>query len=160
MKQVLAMVKPYPDVKGHGATKVHLDYLRLVYVVAEMRRQGENVQGYYIVIGDGIPKQMTKWEYAYRGKQCVELMSTLPASRIGHAVGNEKSADLSGMVTAAILDKTSRLSNSSVRRKIEDLIMGATILALEPGVQRIKDESRFPFGFRWDYYGVVELPRE
>ncbi len=160
MKHILAMVKPYPDVKGHQASKVELDYLRLVHVVGEMRKQGENAQGYFIVIGDGIPKQMTRWEYYYRGKQCVELMSTLPTSPIGHSVGNEKSADLPGMVTAAILDRTSRLSNSSVRRKIEDLIMDATILALEPGIQRIRDESRFPFGLRWDYYGVVELRPE
>ncbi|GEM_PF-2160396 len=156
MKHILAMVKPYPDTRGHQSPRVELDYLRLVYAVGEMRRRGENAQGYFIVIGDQIPRQMTRWEQDYGGKRYVELMSTLPTSYIRHSVLNERATDLSGMVTAAILD-TTRLSNSGILRNIEDYIMEETILALEPHVQRIKDRGRFPLDIRWDYYGVVEF---
>jgi hypothetical protein len=156
LKHILGMVKPYPDVKGRQALQFELDYLRLVYAVGEMKKQGENAQGYFIVIGDGIPNRMAKWEHDYRGKRCVELISTLPTSYLGHTIEKEKSTDLSGMVTAAILGKTARLSDSTVRRNIEDYVIGSTILALEPRVQQIKDESRFPMGIRWDYYGVAD----
>ncbi|MBI2849703.1 MAG: hypothetical protein HYX80_01510 [Chloroflexi bacterium] len=156
MKHLLAMVKPFPDCKGHKASMIELDYLRLIYAVGEMRRQCEDAQGYFVVIADEIPRRMSKWEHAYQGNRCVEMISTSPASYVRHPAGNEKTANLSGMVTAAILDKSGRQSYSSIRRSIEDCILAETILALEPNVQRIRDESRFPLGIRWDYYGVVE----
>jgi hypothetical protein len=155
VKHILAIVKPYPDVKGHQAPKVELDYLRIVHTVSEMRKQGEKAQGYFIVIGDQIPKQMTRWEQGYRGNQYVEMISTLPTSCIRHTARNEDSADLAGLVTAAILDKTGSPPSPDVLRNIQDYILDETILALEPRVQRIKDESRFPMGIQWDYYGVV-----
>lgn len=155
MKHVLAVVRPYPDVIGRRARKLELDYLRLVYFVGEMRKQGENAQGYFIVIGDQMPKQMNKWEQDYRGKQCVQLVSTLPTSYVHHSVLNDKTTDLTRMVTAAILNKTAELSNSELLRDMEDYITRETILSLEPGVQQIEDKSRFPMGIRLDYYGVV-----
>ena len=159
MKHILAMVKPYPDLRGLKASKVELDYLRVVYAVGEMRRQGELAQGYFVVIGESIPKNMTVWEQNYRGNSYVELMSTLPATHVRHGLQNDKTADLSGMVLAALLDDTSHVSNSAALRDMEDYILDETIRELEPGVMRIKDEARFPLGIRWDYYGLVDLSR-
>ena len=155
MKHVLVVVKPYPDVNGRRAARVELDYLRLVYTIGEMRKQGQNAHGYFIVIGDQIPRQMNKWEEDYKGKQCVELISTLPTSHISTSLRRERIHDLSGMVTAAILGKTAATSSPKIIRDMADFITTETILDLEPGVRRIKDKNKFPFGIPLDYYGVV-----
>jgi len=155
LKHVLAMVEPYSDFKGRKALKVELEYLRLVYTVSEMRKQGENAQGYFVVIADNVPNQVSKWERDYGGKPCVETITTSPDSYFKYSIESGKTSEISGTAAAAITDKAACRSNSTIRWSIEDFILSKTILALEPCVQRIKDESIFPLGIRWDYYGML-----
>ncbi|OGO24393.1 MAG: hypothetical protein A2Z28_01305 [Chloroflexi bacterium RBG_16_51_9] len=153
MKHVLAMA--YHNIRGHRTEKTELDYLRLVYAITKMRKEGEDAQGYFIAIAEGIPNQLSKWENDYRANQSVKLISALPSNYFNNSAGRRKMSDLSGIVATAILDTNPHRSNSAIRQSIQDGILDETMIALEPHIQQIKDESRFPLGIRWDYYGVV-----
>jgi len=153
LKHVLATA--YLNTRGHKTQKAELDYLRLVYAITNIRKEGGDAQGYFIVIAEEIPHQLSKWEHDYRAKQSVKLISALPSNYYNNSVGKRKMTDLSGIVATAILDKNPHRSNSAIRQSIQDGILDEMIIALEPHIQQIKDESRFPLGVRWDYYGVV-----
>ena len=158
MKHILAKVKPYPNLRGPRSRELELDYLRLIYTVSEMRRRGDAAKGYFIIIGDSIPKRMTRWEENYKGKELADLISTLPTGYNVSPVRIEKTVELSGMVTTALLEDNKPETSLAAIRHMEDYILTGTIQELEPGVQRIIDEVRFPLGIFWDFYGVIVEP--
>ena len=50
MKHVLRMVKSQLDLRGAKSQKLELAYLRLVYAVKEIKKQGDNALGYLVVL--------------------------------------------------------------------------------------------------------------
>lgn len=70
-------------------------------------------------------------------------------------MSTEKTENLSGIVRAAVLDTSVGPLAVSLHRSMTESVLAETILGLEPDIQQVKDENRFPFSIRWDYYGVV-----
>ena len=155
MKHILGMSKLYIDFKGAKGPKLELDYLRLVYAVKEMRKQGENAQGYLVVMTDEMVSRVSQWEYKYQGKGHVEVISASLADRIRHKLENEKAANLAGMIEGLIGDKAAGRSNAYIGREIGEGALTEIIQRLEPNIQRVWDENKFPLGIRWDFYGVA-----
>ena len=155
MKHILGMAKSHLDFKGAKAPKLELDYLRLVYAVKEMRKQGENAHGYFVVMTDEMVSRVYQWENKYQGKGHVEVKSASLAERIRHKLENEKAANLAGMIESLIGGRTAGRSNANIGREIGEDALGEIIHSLEPDVQRVRDENRFPLGIRWDFYGVA-----
>lgn len=156
MKHILGMAKSHLDLRGAKAQKLELDYLRLVYAVKEIRRKGDSAQGYLIVVTEEILNRVRQWEYKYQGNGCVELFSATLPGHERRTLESEKASNLAGMVAGAIGEKTGGRSNADKGRSIGENALVEIILRLEPSVQRLKDENRFPLGIRWDFYGLVE----
>ena len=155
MKHILGMAKSHLDLRGAKGPKLELDYLRLVYAVREMRKQGHSAQGYLVVMTDEILNRVRQWEYKYRGKECVEVLSVPLPSRARRTLENEKARNLAGMVAGSTGGKAGVRSNADTGRNTGETALTEIILRLEPSVQRVRDENRFPLGIRWDFYGVV-----
>ena len=155
MKHILGMAKSHLDLKGAKAPKLELDYLRLIYAVREMRKQGDSAQGYLVVMTEEILNRVRQWEYKYQGKECVEVLSVSLPSRVRRTLENEKPRNLAGMVAGSTGGKAGGRSNADTGRNTGEAALTEIILRLEPSVQRVRDENRFPLGIRWDFYGVV-----
>ena len=65
MKHVLGMAKSALDLRGAKGPKLELDYLRLLYAVKELRKRGDNAQGYLIVLTEPIHERTRQWENKY-----------------------------------------------------------------------------------------------
>ena len=155
LKHILGMVKSNLDFKGAKGPRLELDYLRLVYAVKEMRKQGDNAQGYLVVMTDEMLNRVSQWEDKYRGRGHVEVISASLAGRIRYKLEHEKATNVAGMIEGLMGDKAASHSNANIGREIGEDALNETILRLEPNVQRVRDENRFPLGIRWDFYGVV-----
>jgi len=156
MKHILGMAKSHLDLRGAKAPKLELDYLRLIYAVKEIREKGGNAQGYLVVMTEEIFNRVKQWEYKYQGKECVELLvATLP-NHVRRILENEKTRNLDGMIAGATGEKVGDRSNADKGRNIGETTLMEIILRLEPNVQQLKDENRFPLGIRWDFYGLVQ----
>ncbi len=155
LKHILGMAKSHLDLRGAKGPKLELDYLRLVYAIREMRKQGHSAQGYLVVMTDEILNRVRQWEYKYQGKECVEVLSVSLPGQVRSTLENEKTRNLAGMVAGAIGGKAGGRSNADTGRNIGESTLTEIILRLEPSVQRVRDENRFPLGIRWDFYGVV-----
>lgn len=155
MKHILGMAKSHLDLRGSKGPKLELDYLRLVYAIREMRKEGHSAQGYLVVMTDEILNRVRQWECKYRGKECVEVMSVSLPRRVRRTLENEKARNLAGMVAGATGGKADGRSNANTGRNTGEAALTEIILRLEPSVQRMRDENRFPLGIRWDFYGIV-----
>lgn len=155
MKHILGIAKSHLDLKGAKAPKLELDYLRLIYAVKEIRKQGDSAQGYLVVMTDGILTRVRQWEYKYQGNACVKVLSVSLPSRVRCTLESEKTRNLAGMVAGATGGKASGRSSADTGRNIGEAALIEVILGLEPSVRRVRDENRFPLGIRWDFYGVV-----
>ena len=150
------MLKPQLDFKVSRVLKVELAYLQLIYAIIQIRKQGENAQGYFFVTNGEMLNRLSQFEHDYRGKEYAEVLRVSLDSFLRRTVRAEKTGILSGIVRAAILDTNDAPSTSSSYRSMREFILAETIVGLEPDVRHLKDESRFPFRVGWDYYGVVE----
>ena len=155
MKHILGTSKSNLDFKGAKGPKTELDYLRLVYAVKEIKKQGDDAQGYLVVMTDEMLNRVSQWEHKYRGKGHVEVKSASLPERIRHKLENEKAANIAGMIEVLIGGRPARRVNANIGREIGEDTLIEIILRLEPDVHQVRDENRFPLGIRWDFYGVV-----
>ena len=156
MKHIIGMAISHLDLKGAKGPKLELDYLRLVYAVKEMKKQGDDAQGYLVVMTEQMLNHIRQWEYKYRGRGYVEVISASLNGYMNHTINDDKSITLARTVVSTIWDKPARHSIADVSRDIGEGILMEIILGLEPNLQRLRDENRFPLGVRWDFYGVVQ----
>jgi hypothetical protein len=154
LKHIFGMSKLYLDFKGAKGPKLELDYLRLLYAVKEMKKQGESAHGYFVVMTDDMVNHANQWEFKYGGVGNVEVISASLAERIRNKLQNTNSLKI-----AAILPENSRINGShrapNFGRDIGEGALAEIVTSLEPAVQRVRDENRFPLGIRWDFYGII-----
>lgn len=156
MKHVLGMAKSSLNLKGARSPKLELDYLRLVYAVKEIRKQGDTAQGYLVVLTPQIVDRVKQWENKYQGNNCVEVIDASPPGGVKNRLIQEKASNLAGMVAAVTGGKAGRRSNADIGRETGENALKRTILLLEPNIKQVKDENAFPFGIHWDFYGLVD----
>ena len=82
MKHILGTSTSNLDFKGAKGPKTELDYLRLVYAVKEIKKQGDDAQGYLVVMTDEMLNRVSQWEHKYRGKGHVKVKSASLPERI------------------------------------------------------------------------------
>lgn len=156
MRHVLGMAKSSTDLKGAKAPKLELDYLRLAYVVKDLREKGQDAVGYLLVMNARIARRANGWAEKYESFDYVQVLVAADlseddlASKTAESVANARSqaavalgADYAGGSTAEI---GMRLGEDSLGRMIEHR---------EAGVRRCSDSSRFPMEIAWDYYGTL-----
>jgi hypothetical protein len=155
MRHVLGMARPHLDFRGAGISKAELDYLRLTYAVSQIRRTGGDAQGYFVVTSRDQHERLSRLEKDYHGQEYVEVIGASLSAYLGRTSPAETEI-ISGMVKAAVLEEGERRSAARVNRHLREAFLADTIQAREPGVRQSKDEARFPFRVRWDYYGIVD----
>ena len=153
MKHVLGMARPWADLEGARETKLELDYLRLVYAIKELRKAGDAAQGYLIVLSPDILNRVKQWELKYQAAECVQVVygalsvSDMSKLRPGSAsTTDELLAGLTGYGAG-------KSSNDIFGQAIGENALRKEILKQEPGVRETINESEFPFGIHWDFYG-------
>ena len=156
MKHVLGMAKSFLDLKGAKSQKLELDYLRLVYAVKDLRKGGEDAQGYLVVFTSQILERVKQWESKYQGKGCVEIIDVSLRRCVKSRLKQEKESNLAGMAAAVTGGEAGGRSNANFGRDTGESNLRKILLGLEPRVKEVKDENRFPCCIRWDFYGVVD----
>ena len=148
------MVQPELDSPGARVRKAELDYLRLIYAVSQIRKQGGNAQGYFVVTDSGMLRRLNQMERAYRGREYATILEVSLNGYLKRAGQAGKTEILSGMVKDAVTEKEDG-GAPGIRRRMREFILAETMLDLEPSVQQVKEEDKFPFGIRWHYYGMA-----
>jgi hypothetical protein len=150
------MSKLYLDFKGSKGPKLELDYLRLVYAVKEMKKQGEAAHGYFVVMTDDMVNHANQWEFKYGGIGNVEVLSASLADRIRNKLQqNGNLLKVPAIIAGIDSNKVTSRRTSNLGRAIGEGALAEIVTNLEPAVQRVRDENRFPLGIRWDFYGVI-----
>ena len=153
MKLIFGMAKSQLDLKGAKGPKLELDYLRLAYVVKQIESVGGSAQGYLVILAPNVLDRVRQWEAKYQARGCVNVVYVpLPNNDINE-LKREKANNIAGMVAGTTGSKVGGLSTANFGRDIGEMALERKILELEPGVRRITDSKKFPFGIKWDFYG-------
>ncbi len=155
MKHVLGMAKSFLDLKGAKSQKLELDYLRLVYAVKDLRKGGDDAQGYLVVLAPRISERVKQWENKYRGRGFVEIIDVSLTNSDKYQLKQEKVNNLAGMAAGVTGGVAGERSSASFGRDAGENNLRKMIFRLEPRVKEVKDENKFPCCVRWDFYGVV-----
>src|SRR3972149_6552068 len=156
LKHILGMLKPQLDFQGAQARELELEYLRLIYAVSQIRKQGENAQGYFVITRRGMLNRLKQLEQKYQGNEYAELLMISSSVYLGPTAQPDKTEILSGIVRAAVLERVDGRPAATIHRNMREFILTETILGQERDVRQVKDEKRFPFGVRGGDYGVGE----
>jgi hypothetical protein len=156
MKHILGMAKSSLDLNGARRPKLELDYLRLVYAVKEIRKKGDSAQGYLVVLTPQIVDSVKGWQHKYEGDSCVSVIDLSLPGDVWKKLVKEKEDNLKGMVAGSTGGRALGRSNSDTGRETGENGLKSAILRLEPKTKQVKDESAFPFGVHWDFYGVID----
>ena len=153
MRHILGMAKRHLDLNGAKAPKLELDYLRLVYCVKELRRAGDDAQGYLLVMTDAIARRTVSWENKYSAGDTV----TVHVAQLNEQNVNDLQAEIQnnidGMVAGTIGEDVAGRSDASVGGQLGENQLRDVIAQHEPHAVQCENEREFPFQIRWDYYG-------
>jgi hypothetical protein len=152
MKHVLGMVKRNLDLKGAKAPKLELDFLRLAYVVKELRQSGKEAKGYLLVMTPEIAQRVEGWRIKYKANDSVLTESALLTPTQRASIEQEVERNTEGMIAGTLGNDTAGRSDASAGGGLGEVLLEEFIERHEAGVSR--KSSDFPFSIRWDYYGV------
>jgi hypothetical protein len=154
MKHIFGMAKRCLDLNGAKAQKLELDYLRLVYAVRELRRLGNDAQGYLLVMTPGIKQRVAAWQRKYQGEDAVVVETAKLNEQQLKLLESEVKANIEGMVAGTLGQNVAGRSNANVGGQIGEEQLKLLIEMYEPGVVRSSNAQEFPFQIKWDYYGI------
>jgi len=156
MRYILGMAKSFEDLKGGRSSTLELDYLRLVYAVKKLRKRGNSAQGYLVVLNTKISDRVERWKDKYQGGKCVEVIDISLPTPVKNKLKKEKASNRAGMIAVVTGGEAGGRSSANFGREVVEKALKRRILTLEPNVEQVKDERKFPCGIRWDFYGVVD----
>jgi len=153
VKHVLGMAKSHFDLKGAKGPKLELDFLRLVYTVKELRARGHGAIGYLLVMEKVIATRIDYWIKKYQAGDTVVIEVAELSSDEQEVLQAEKKSNVAGMIAGSLGRTVGKRSNAELGKQVGEGALRSLVMSREPGVKEIKDESTFPFGIRWDFYG-------
>ena len=156
IQRVLGMVKSNLDIRGAKGPKLELDCLRLVYSVRCLRQSGDSAIGYLVVMTPKIAKTVNGWISRYDARDSVKVIVASLSAEQMLKLAAEKEENRQGMVAGTIGKPADGRSDASYGQSLGEEILRESIRQLEPGLKEVTNKALFPFGIRWDYYGVSE----
>lgn len=153
VKHILGMSKSHLDLKGAKGPKLELDFLRLVYVVKELRARGDHAKGYLLVMEKDIATRAKSWIEKYQAGDTVAIGIAELSPDDREALETEKKSNITGMIAGSLGSIVGNQSNAVLGKQLGEDALKSLIMSKESEVQEIKDESVFPFDIRWDFYG-------
>lgn len=160
MRHILGMAKRFLDLNGAKGPKLELDYLRLTYVVKELRTPGVEAQGYLLVMTPEICRVTSLWKNKYRAAGTVHVLVASPSDSERLLIEREVASNTAGMLAGSSGSESGVRSSAMVGAAIAERYLAEMIGIREPTVSRITRQREFPFGIRWDYYGVAEAANQ
>lgn len=158
--KILGMAKSSLDLNGAKRQKLELNCLQLIYAVRKIRDDGELAQAYLCVMTESIANTVDGWCLKYEAPDVVTSLvaDTNPLTRA--LLIAEKLRNTQGMIRGSQGKAVGESSNADAGRQLGESELERQITLLYPGISRIADESKFPLGLSWDYFGEAESPRE
>ncbi len=147
------MAKSFLDLKGARASGLELDYLRLLYFVKEIRKEGE-AQGYLLVMDEKICQRVNKWKDKYQSSDEVEVINASLTINERQLLENEKNQNRKGNVAGTKGEEVNGKSDAGVGKMIGETKLNESIIKKEKGVKPSGDKMKF--GIQWDFYGIKE----
>ncbi len=156
MRYILGMAKRALDLNGAKRQKLELDYLRLVYAVKELRRQGKGAQGYLVVLTNEIYNTTSTWNEKYQANDTVKVLVASITEQERRDIENEINLNISGMLAGTAGEDTKGQSSAERGGAIGEHYLNELIKQYEPGVAKGINEKGFPFTISWDYLGKID----
>ena len=156
---ILGMAKSSLDLRGAKATKLELDYLRLLYAVERIQAQGGEAIGYLMVLSEKVAESAKENLVAkYGNNPAVSIIWSKPAKKGLKKLLAEK-ADQAGslLLKKRINQAEKELSVAKLGKELGETALLAQIAILHPGVQPSED---LPLSIQWDYCGIVRTEEE
>ncbi|MBN8461089.1 MAG: hypothetical protein J0M04_24950 [Verrucomicrobia bacterium] len=151
------MAKSSLDLRGAKGPKLELDFLRLAYVVRDIRTAGGNAVGYLAVLDSKVAETASTWIEKYRSGDAVVVLMCHLGMREHELLMSEKSANAIGFLPAPELRKLERkLAIADLGRELGEQALQKAIEEHHPGIMKCTNP---PFGIQWDYYGIVQPNR-
>jgi len=153
---VIGMAKSHLDLRGAKGPKLELDCLRLVYSVTRLQQSGDSAIGYLVVMTSEIGKTVSGWLRKYDARDHVKVIVASLSTQQMLKLAAEKQGNVQGMVDGTIGKSVDGRSDASYGRCVGEETLKECIRHQEPDAQEVTDNALFPFGIRWDYYGISE----
>jgi len=149
-KHVLGMAKSSLDLKGAKGPRLELDFLRLVYTVKHLRTEEVDAKGYLIVMTEKIRDRARSWIGKYEAENTIVIDIAPLSADERKALEAEKKGNADAINPGSPGDAVAVLGKQFGEDALRKLVTDQ-----ESRVQEIKDENKFPFGIRWDFYGQL-----
>ncbi len=151
------MSKRHLDLRGSKAPKLELDFLRLLFVVRELRRSGDQAVGYLAVATSEIKQRSAAWAATYGVTDEVHVVVVELSARERKDLEREARANRDGMIDGAQGKPVRGRSNARTGGGLLETKLAAFIRKRERAGHQVRDQSKFPYGIQWDYYGTIAL---
>jgi hypothetical protein len=145
------MAKSSLDLRGAKSPKLELDFLRLAYVVRDIRAAGGNAIGYLAVLDSIVAETASSWIEMYHSGNSVVVLVRELGMRDHEMLMSGKSDKAPGFLPDPEIYKLERklamsweLGNQALQSAIEER---------HPGIISCPNP---PLGIQWDYYGILQ----
>jgi|SRR6185437_3276793 len=155
MRYVLGMAKRHLDLRGSKAPKLELDFLRLLFAVRELRRNGQDAVGYLLVMTNAIKTRTISWARKYCCRDEVQVLLGNLRSQQRSALEAEVISNRRGMVAGTRGLRVGGRSSARIGARLAERLLATQIKEREPGVREITRREDLPLMIRWDFCGHV-----
>ena len=151
---ILGMAKSSLDLRGAKAPKLELDYLRLVFAVAQIKARGEDAVGYLVVLNQKVADTARKnWVPKYGYNSSVEIVYVKPRKTgLNKLLEEKRNQAASLLLKNRITDAEKALSVAKLGKQYGERELEAHIARSHP---RVTVGTKLQFNINWDYYGTV-----
>jgi hypothetical protein len=147
------MAKSSLDLRGAKGPKLELDFLRLAYVVRDLRTAGGNAVGYLAVLDSKVAATASTWIEKYHSGDAVVVLVCDLGIRDHEMLEREKSSNALGFLPAPEIRNLERkLAIADLGRELGEQALQKAIEERHPGIISC---PKPPFGIQWDYYGIL-----
>lgn len=153
---VIGMTKSSTDLIGAKNPKLELDFLRLVYVVKELRSEGLSAKGCLVVMSSAIAGRVEGWGDKYKAGDAVEVVVASLSTEEMERLYAEKKRNVEGMIDGTQGGEVAGRSDANDGKKIGEEALRKQIQFNEPDIVEMTDKATFPFSIDWDYYGTSD----
>jgi hypothetical protein len=151
---VLGMAKSCLNLKGAKSAKVELDFLRLIYCIEKLRKEGQNAYGYLAVV-KGLEKNVENWIKKYKIDIYPKYFDiiTVELNNVQNENLNTEKENNSKANVRHIDESIDKIFASGIEgeRIFEDKLK-KEIHKRHVELINIPDNKEMPLKIRWDFY--------
>ena len=152
--QILGMAKSSLGLKGAKASKLELDFFKLLHATASLRAEQRHAIGYLQVLSQAAKDRADGWVEKYASRDLVTVLYTPPTDPELQALAEEKTRNALGLLAT---NKGKGLSLAALGRQLGEAALVREVFQRHPTATRVTNRREFPLAIDWDFYGIVPL---